>query len=412
MEEIEYRMPVESRSGEPVPMGHMPKRYVVPSTMHAWVLEPGHHGNPVKAFRQKVVPVPRPGYGEVLVFVMAAGVNYNGVWAARGEPVSVFDVHGAAWHVAGSDASGIVWAVGPGVNRWKLGDEVVIHCNQIGYEDTESNGGDPMLSPSQKIWGYETPGGSFAQFTAVQAQQLLPRPRQYSWEESAAYLLKLATVYRMLYGHPPHILRPGGSVLIWGAAGGLGVFAIQLCKLAGAKAIAVVSDMSKEAYVKSLGASKVIVRSNYPALAGGAAPGEPAWMKEAKAFGAEIWSVTGKGNNVDIVLEHPGQQTFPLSCFLARRGGLVVFCAATTGYRFEFDARYVWMHQKRIQGSHFAHMKQAHEANSLVAEGHISPCVSRHFSWEELPLAHELMGRNEHPPGNMVVQVGCSTHSI
>ncbi|ASL49062.1 Crotonyl-CoA reductase (plasmid) [Burkholderia sp. AD24] len=392
---------------QPVPVGRIPERYVVPTTMYAWVLEPGQHGSPQKAFRQRVIPVPKPAHGEVLVFVMAAGVNYNGVWAARGEPVSVFDVHRAPYHIAGSDAAGIVWAVGAGVTRWKPGDEVVVHCNQVSYDDAETNGGDPMLSPSQKIWGYETPGGSFAQFTVVQGQQLLPRPRQYSWEASAAYLLKLATVYRMLYGHAPHLLRPGGSALIWGGAGGLGVFAIQLCKRAGAKSIAVVSDAAKAEYVRKLGASKVIVRTDYPELFGGTEPGSASWMKAAKAFGSEIWSVTGKGNNVDIVLEHPGQQTFPLSCFLARRGGMVVFCAATTGYRLEFDARYVWMHQKRIQGSHFAHMKQAQEANALVIDGYVDPCVSRAFSWDELPLAHELMGRNEHAPGNMVVKIGC-----
>ncbi|MFC5428818.1 crotonyl-CoA carboxylase/reductase [Paraburkholderia denitrificans] len=407
MEEVIGRVFVERNHSGAVPIGSMPERYFVPRMMHAWVLIPGQHGNPSTAFCQRLVPVPRPKYGEVLIFVMAAGVNYNGVWAARGEPVSVFDMHGAASHIAGSDASGIVWAVGEGVTRWKVGDEVVVHCNQIGYEDIESNGGDPMLSPSQKIWGYETPGGSFAQFTVVQAQQLLPRPKQCSWVASAAYLLKLATVYRMLYGHPPHVLRSGVSVLIWGAAGGLGVFAVQLCRLAGAKAIAVVSDEKKVQYVQALGASTVIVRTRFPSLFTNASHGSTDWMQEAKAFGGEIWAATGKGNNVDIVLEHPGQQTFPLSCFLAKRGGLVVFCAATTGYRFEFDARYVWMQQKRIQGSHFAHMKQAHEANSLVMDGHVDPCVSRVFNWEDLPLAHELMARNEHPPGNMVVKVGC-----
>ena len=79
--------------------------------------------------------------------------------------------------------SGIVWAVGDKVKRWKVGDEVVIHCNQDDGDDEECNGGDPMFSPSQRIWGYETPDGSFAQFTRVQAQQLMPRPRHLTWEE-------------------------------------------------------------------------------------------------------------------------------------------------------------------------------------------------------------------------------------
>ena len=114
----------------------------------------------------EVVPTSELGTDEVLVMVMAAGVNYNGVWAALGKPISPFDVHKAPYHIAGSDAAGVVWAVGSKVKRWKVGDEVVVHCNQDDGDDEECNGGDPMFSPSQRIWGYETPDGSFAQFAA------------------------------------------------------------------------------------------------------------------------------------------------------------------------------------------------------------------------------------------------------
>ena len=64
------------------------------------------------AMQVEQVPVPEIDSDEVLVLVMAAGVNYNGIWAALGEPISPFDVHKQPFHVAGSDASGIVWAVG------------------------------------------------------------------------------------------------------------------------------------------------------------------------------------------------------------------------------------------------------------------------------------------------------------
>ena len=82
-------------------------------------------------------------------------------------------------------------------------------------------------------------------------------------------------------------------------------------------------------------------------------------MKECREFGKAIWEITGKGNDVDFVFEHPGEQTFPVSCFVVKRGGMVVFCAGTTGYNLTMDARFVWMRQKRIQGSHFANLKQA-----------------------------------------------------
>ena len=222
--------------GEIPPLGH------VPAKMYAWAIRAERHGPPEQAMQLEVVPTWEIGEHDVLVLVMAAGVNYNGVWAGLGLPISPFDVHKQPYHIAGSDASGIVWAVGAKVKRWKVGDEVVIHCNQDDGDDEECNGGDPMFSPSQRIWGYETPDGSFAQFCTVQARQLMARPQHLTWEESASYTLTLATAYRMLFGHRPHVLRPGHNVLVWGASGGLGSMAIQLIATAGANAIGVISD--------------------------------------------------------------------------------------------------------------------------------------------------------------------------
>src|ERR671939_535669 len=213
----------------------------LPPTMAAWVIREERLGEPLEAFQIEEMEVPEPGAFEVIVRVMAAGVNYNNVWAAMGKPVSVFDSHpDEDHHIGGSDASGIVWKTGPGVTRWKPGDEVVIHCNQASYEDVEVHGLDPLAAPSQQIWGYETTWGSFAQFTKVQAQQLLPRPQNLSWEESSAYGLTYFTAYRMLIDQCN--LQAGHNVLIWGAAGGLGVFATQLCKASGANAVGVVSS--------------------------------------------------------------------------------------------------------------------------------------------------------------------------
>src|SRR5829696_5637792 len=155
--------------GEIPPLGHVPEK------MYAWAIRKERHGPPEEAMQVEVVPTWTIGDDEVLVLVMAAGVNYNGMWA-----------------------------VGSKVKRWKVGDEVVIHCNQDDGDDEECNGGDPMFSPSQRIWGYETPDGSFAQFCRVQSRQLMVRPRHLTWEESACYTLTLATAYRMLFGHQGH----------------------------------------------------------------------------------------------------------------------------------------------------------------------------------------------------------------
>ncbi|NND42309.1 MAG: crotonyl-CoA carboxylase/reductase [Silicimonas sp.] len=399
-----YNAPVKKLYdvGEMPPLGHLPDK------MHAWAIRRERHGEPDQSFQLEVVDVKKPDSHEVVVLVMAAGVNYNGVWAGLGIPISPFDVHGADYHIAGSDASGIVWAVGEKVTRWKVGDEVVIHCNQDDGDDEECNGGDPMYSNSQRIWGYETPDGSFAQFTTVQAQQLMPRPQHLTWEESACYTLTLATAYRMLFGHHPHELKPGQNVLVWGASGGLGSYAIQLINTAGANAIGVISEEDKREFVMSLGAKGVINRKDFNCwgqLPTVNTPEYKEWFGEVRKFGKAIWDVTGKGVNVDMVFEHPGEATFPVSTFVVKKGGMVVICAGTTGYNLTMDARYLWMHQKRIQGSHFAHLKQAAAANKLMVDRRLDPCMSEVFPWAEIPAAHTKMRKNQHKPGNMAVLV-------
>ncbi|SDX09443.1 crotonyl-CoA carboxylase/reductase [Albimonas donghaensis] len=408
---VAYDAPVKDlyEVGEIPPLGHVPK------SMYAWAIRRERHGEPTTGMLEEVVPTPTLDSNEVLVFVMAAGVNYNGVWASLGTPISPFDVHKADFHVAGSDASGIVWAVGDKVKRWKVGDQVVIHCNQDDGDDEECNGGDPMFSPTQRIWGYETPDGSFAQFTRVQSQQLMHRPQHLSWEESACYTLTLATAYRMLFGHRPHILKPGDNVLVWGASGGLGSYAIQLINTAGANAIGVISDESKRQFVLDLGAKGVLNRKDFNCWGQMPIVNSPeyaAWFKEVRKFGAAIWDITGKGNNVDMVFEHPGESTIASSVFVVKRGGMVVICAGTTGYNLTMDARYLWMHQKRVQGSHFANLKQASAANKLMVERRLDPCMSEVFSWGDIPEAHMKMLRNEHKPGNMAVLVSAKTTGL
>jgi crotonyl-CoA carboxylase/reductase len=388
-------------------VGEVPPQFHVPKNMYAWAIRKERHGRPKQAMKLEVLPTPTIGEDEALVLVMAAGVNYNGVWAALGQPISPLDGHKQPYHIAGSDASGIVWAVGSKVKRWKPGDEVVIHCNQDDGDDEECNGGDPMYSTSQRIWGYETPDGSFAQFCRVQARQLMARPKHLTWEECACYTLTLATAYRMLFGHEPHVLKPGDNVLVWGASGGLGVFAVQLCAVSGANAIGVISDNSKRDYVLSMGAKGVLNRKDFncwgqlPKVNG---PEFTDYMKECRKFGKAIWEITG-GKDVDIVFEHPGEATVPVSMFVVKRGGMVVICAGTSGFNLTLDARILWMRQKRLQGSHFAHLKQASAANKLVIDRRIDPGMSEVFAWEQIPEAHEKMLDNAHQPGNMAVLV-------
>jgi crotonyl-CoA carboxylase/reductase len=370
----------------------------VPASMRAWVIRPDRLGEPRDAMRLETVETPAAGPGEVIVRVMAAGVNYNNVWACLGQPVEVFRYTGDDFHIGGSDASGIVAAVGPGVTRWKIGDEVVVHCNQSCGECPECNGLDPMACSQQKIWAYESNWGSFADYCRVQAQQLLPKPAHLTWAEAASYGLVYFTAYRMLVDQAA--LEAGHNVLVWGAGGGLGSMAIQLCRLYGANAVAVVSSEDKADLVRRLGAHAVINRRDYALTDGEGQPN----LDEVKRFGRAVRESTG-GVDCDIVFEHVGSATFFTSVFVCRTFGKIVTCGATSGFSLTFDVRYLWMRQKTIIGSHFANAYQAYRANQLIDQRKILPVLSRTFPFEECPEPHQMMRENAHL-GKMVVLVG------
>ena len=382
----------------------------LPATMAAWVIRPERFGEPSDAFQLEEVDVPEPAAFEVIVRVMAAGVNYNSVWAALGEPVSIMkygDHPEFGHHIGGSDASGVVWKVGPGVTRWKVGDEVVVHCNQASYEDVEVHGLDPMAAPSQRIWGYETTWGSFAQFTKVQAQQLLPKPQALSWEEAASYGLVYFTAWRMLITRAK--IMAGSKVLIWGAAGGLGVFATQICSAAGAESVGVVSSPEKGELVMQLGAKGFIDRNEYKGMMRTTPPQTGAEEKErfkaSRAFGNAVKEILGDAP--DVVFEHVGTQTFPTSVLTVKPFGKVVICAGTTGFNLDFDVRYLWMKQKEIIGSHFANAYECTKANELIENGAVRPVLWRTLGFDGVAEAHQLMRDNKHS-GKIAILVGAA----
>ncbi len=408
--------------GEQPPLGEVPEK------MHAWLIRPERFGPPTQAFEKEVVEVPSIADDEVLVYVMAAGINYNNVWAGLGVPVNVIGARNKefarggigddkGFHIGGSDASGIVYAVGKDVTHVKVGDEVVMHCGQWDRNcPTVTAGGDPMYSPTFRIWGYETNWGSFAQFTKVQGQQCMPKPKHLTWEGAAAYTLVAATAWRMLHGWGANAIKAGDVALIWGGAGGLGSMAIQIAKAAGATPIAVVSGEDKFDYCMSLGAKGCINRNNFDHW--GMLPhwkdsaGYAAWLKGARAFGSAIWDVLGEKKAPNVVFEHPGETTIPTSIFVCDTGGMVVVCAGTTGFNATVDLRYLWMRQKRLQGSHFANDVQSNQMNELALRGDLNPCLSRAFSYDEVPDAHQLMYENKHPHGNMAVLIGATEFGL
>src|SRR2546423_8052198 len=148
------RRSVVNSGAEPVPIGSVPQVGEIPARMHAQVVRPSRYGEPAGAFVVEEVDVPPIGADEVLIAVMAAGINYNNVWAARGYPVDQVAVRQKGgepedFHVGGSDLSGIVYAVGDEVSKVAVGDHVVVHHGWWLPDDPWIQAGKgPMVQPA------------------------------------------------------------------------------------------------------------------------------------------------------------------------------------------------------------------------------------------------------------------------
>ncbi|MBD8870073.1 crotonyl-CoA carboxylase/reductase [Nocardioides donggukensis] len=361
--------------------------------------------DPRKTLHVDEIPVPELGPGEALVAVMASAINYNTVWTSIFEPVSTFGFlerygrlsplakrHDLPYHVVGSDLAGVVLATGAGVHSWSPGDEVVAHCLSVELEQPDGHN-DTMLDPEQRIWGFETNFGGLAHVALVKSNQLMPKPDHLTWEEAASPGLVNSTAYRQLVSRNGAGMKQGDNVLVWGASGGLGGFATQYALNGGATPICVVSNDEKAEICRKMGAELIINRS------------EENWQfwkdehtqdpKEWRRLGKRIRELTG-GEDVDIVFEHPGRETFGASVFAARKGGTIVTCASTSGYMHQYDNRYLWMNLKRIIGSHFANYRESYEANRLIAKGMIHPTLSKTYGLEDVGQAALDVHRNAH----------------
>ena len=398
------------------PIGSQPPLGEVPEKMFAQVVRSERFGDPRTAFQVEEIDVPPLKPQEVLISVMAAGINFNNVWAARGIPIDVIKIRQKMgepydFHIGGSDVSGIVYALGSEVENISIGDEVVVHHGWWKPDDPWVLAGkDPMLAPSAAIWGYNTNFGSFAQFCVAQSHAVLPKAPHLSWEEAAAPTLVGTTAYRMLFGWEGNTCKEGDVVLVWGGSGGLGGQAIQLATVHGARAVAVVSDDARGEYCKSLGAVGYINRNHFSHW--GVPPhwtdaeGQKEWVNGCRAFGKAFWEALGERRNPEIVFEHPGEATIPTSIFVCETGGMVVICAGTTGYSASVDLRYHWVRQKRLQGSHGSNDQQAAAYNQLVYDGKIDPCLGKLYTFDQIGQAHYDMEQGLEVIGNRVALIG------
>ena len=383
-------------SGEELANLKLPESYraahVLRSEVGMWEGVDSYDKDPRKSLHVGEVPTPELAPDEVFIAPMASSINFNTVWTSIFEPLPTFGFldrlgkesmwgarHKQDFHVVGSDASGVVLQVGSAVRNWKPGDRVVVHCNHVDDQDPSAHD-DSMLATNQRIWGFETNYGGLADLAVVKANQLMPKPSHLTWEESAVNALCASTSYRMLVGNHAARMKQGDVVLIWGATGGIGAYATQLVLNGGGIPVGVVSSPERAAILQEMGCEYVIDRS---------AEGYKFWSDEHTQDEGE-WRRLGKkvrslvGDDPDIVFEHPGRSTMGASVFIAKRGGTIVTCAATSGYMLEFDNRHLWMKLKRIVSSHFANYREAYEMNRLIDRGAIQPVMSEVFSLDQV----------------------------
>lgn len=375
----------------PLPEAHR-AAFVLKSEQDMFAGVPSDEKDPRRSLHLGEVPVPELAPDEVVIAVMASSMNFNTVWSSIFEPVSTFghltrlarESHWAKRHdldhqVVGSDASGVVLRVGSAVRLWKPGDHVTVHCNHVDDQDHTAHD-DSMLAANQRIWGYETNFGGLADLSVVKANQLMPKPAHLTWEEAAVNALCNSTSYRMLVSANGANMKQGDVVLIWGATGGIGGYAVQYVLNGGGIPVGVVSSPERAAILHEMGCEAVIDRraQGYRFFDDDGNHDEREWRR----LGSDIRDLVGE--DPDIVFEHPGRSTFAASMYVAKRGGTVVTCAATSGYMMEFDNRHFWMRLKRLVGSHFANYQEAWQANRLIAKGMIHPVISKSYALDDV----------------------------
>jgi NADPH:quinone reductase-like Zn-dependent oxidoreductase len=322
--------------------------------MKAVVLE--KHGGP-ELLEYKDVPMPKYSPNEVLIKIKATAMNHNDIWGREGVPGMDFPFP----HISGTDAAGVVEAVGSEVSKVRVGDEVVVNGIFSCRTCPECLRGDPALCPDLKVWGFQTGplDGGQAEYAKIPEVNILPRPKNLTWEESAAITMVLGTAWRMLVTRAR--IKPGDFVLIWGASGGIGSMAIQVCKVFNARAIAVVSSDAKAEFVRELGAEFVINRKKQRIL-------------------REIAKITEK-RGVDIVYEHSGRESWETSVYALKWGGTIVVCGATTGFKTTLDLRFLWNKQQ----------KYIIDAMQFVENGMIKSLVMEVLPLQEIVKGHEIL---------------------
>jgi NADPH:quinone reductase-like Zn-dependent oxidoreductase len=321
------------------------------------------HGGP-EVLEYAEVPDPQMRADEVLVEIKACALNHLDIFARRGLPGIEIPLP----HILGNDIAGVVKDVGDLVNWVNIGDEVIIQPGvSCGHCDACLSGRD-NLCRNYDIIGYRRDGG-YAQYIAVPAVNIFPKPANLTWEEAAALPLVTLTAWHMLVTRAE--VQPGEDVLVHAAGSGVGSIAIQIAKLRGARVITTASSDDKLAKARELGADETI---NYS---------KEHWPKEIRKL--------TERRGVDVVVEHTGSATWSGSISSLKNNGRLVTCGATSGYDARTDLRQVFYRHLTILGSFMGSKAELLEAMKFVKTGRIRAVIDRVLPLSEARAAHELL---------------------
>src|SRR5947209_9146792 len=321
------------------------------------------HGGP-EVLQYAEVEEPRIKANEVLVEVRACALNHLDVWVRQGLPGIKIPLP----HVLGCDVAGVVREVGDLVTWTKAGDEVMVQPGVSCGHCPECLAGRDNMCDEYDIIGYRRDGG-YAEFVAVPGVNVIPKPKDLSWEEAAALPLVTLTAWHMLVARAQ--VQPGEDVLIHAAGSGVGSLGIQIAKLHGARVIATASSDDKLQKARELGADETV---NYSS---------DDWPKQVKRL--------TNGRGVDVVFEHTGEATGPGSIYSLKKGGRLVACGATSGFDARTDLRHVFYRHLTILGSMMGSKSDLLAALKFIESGQIRAVVDRTFPLADARKAHELM---------------------
>ncbi|RXK51845.1 zinc-binding dehydrogenase [Halorientalis pallida] len=313
-------------------------------------------------------PDPEPADDEVLVDVKAAALNHLDVWTRRGLPGIDLEMP----HIPGSDAAGVVTEVGTDVDRFEEGDHVAVSAGVSCGSCEFCRDGEPTMCVDFHILG-EHVRGVHAEQAAVPADNLVPVPDHVDWEVAGSASLVFQTAWRMLVTRAD--LKPGETVLVLGASGGVGHAALQIAKYVGAEVYATASSEEKLEYADELGADEVI---NY----------------EQEDFDDAIRDITGY-RGVDVVVDHIGAATWDKSLASLAKGGRLVTCGATTGPNPETDVNRIFWNQLEVIGSTMGTPGEVDDVLELVWEGEFEPRIRDTLPMSETARAHEMLQDRE-----------------